>query len=45
MNAIKASVETIQKPAHTRNAREPRLFLIPVEQTVKIPTGERDTHQ
>lgn len=38
-------VETIQKTAHTGNAGDGRIFVIPVEQTVKIRTGERDTHQ
>jgi nitrogen regulatory protein PII len=36
--------ETIQKAAHTGNAGDGRIFVIPVEQTVKIRTGERDTH-
>lgn len=38
-------VETIQKAAHTGNPGDGRIFVIPVEQTVKIRTGERDTHQ
>ncbi len=38
-------VETIQKAAHTGNPGDGRIFVIPVEQTVKIRTGERDRHQ
>ena len=38
-------VETIQKAAHTGNPGDGRIVVIPVEQTVKIKTGERDTHQ
>ena len=38
-------VQTIQKAAHTGNPGDGRIFVIPVETTVKIRTGERDTHQ
>ena len=38
-------VETIQKKAHTGNPGDGRIFVIPVEQTVKIRTGKRDQHQ
>jgi len=38
-------VQTIQKAAHTGNPGDGRIFVIPIEQTVKIKTGERDTHQ
>jgi nitrogen regulatory protein P-II 1 len=37
-------VEALQKAAHTGNPGDGRIFVIPVEQTVKIRTGERDTH-
>ncbi len=36
-------VQVIQKAAHTGRAGDGRIFVIPVEQTVKIRTGERDT--
>ena len=38
-------VQTIQKAAHTGNPGDGRIFVIPIEQTVKIKTGERDTHR
>lgn len=38
-------VEAIRKAAHTGNPGDGRIFVIPVEATVKIRTGERDTHQ
>lgn len=37
-------VQTIQKAAHTGNPGDGRIFVIPVETTVKIRTGQRDTH-
>ena len=37
-------VQAIQKAAHTGNPGDGRIFVIPVEETVKIRTGERDTH-
>jgi nitrogen regulatory protein PII len=42
---VEPVVETIQKAAHTGNPGDGRIFVIPVEETVKIRTGERDTHQ
>jgi len=42
---VESVVQTIQKAAHTGNPGDGRIFVIPVEQTVKIRTGERDTHQ
>ena len=36
-------VTAIQKAAHTGNPGDGRIFVIPVEQTVKIRTGEQDT--
>lgn len=37
-------LETIQTAAHTGNPGDGRIFVIPVEHTVKIRSGERDTH-
>ncbi len=34
-------VEVIQKAAHTGNPGDGRIFVLPVETTVKIRTGER----
>ncbi|MCW5552227.1 MAG: P-II family nitrogen regulator [Verrucomicrobiae bacterium] len=42
---VEEVVETVQKAAHTGNPGDGRIFVIPIEQTVKIRTGERDTHQ
>jgi len=42
---VESVVQTIQKAAHTGNPGDGRIFVIPVEETVKIRTGERDTHQ
>ncbi len=44
-NLADSVVQTIQKAAHTGNPGDGRIFVIPVEETVKIRTGERDTHQ
>ena len=41
---VESVVQTIQKAAHTGNPGDGRIFVIPVEETVKIRTGERDTH-
>lgn len=41
---VETVVQTIQKAAHTGNPGDGRIFVIPVEQTVKIRTGQRDTH-
>jgi len=40
---VESVVQVIQKAAHTGLAGDGRIFVIPVEQTVKIRTGERDT--
>ena len=42
---VESVVRTIQTAAHTGLAGDGRIFVIPIEQTVKIRTGERDTHQ
>ena len=42
---VEQVVQAIQKAAHTGNTGDGRIFVIPIEQTVKIKTGERDTHQ
>ena len=36
-------VATIQKHAHTGNPGDGRIFVIAVENTIKIRTGQRDT--
>jgi nitrogen regulatory protein P-II 1 len=36
-------VAAIQQHAHTGNPGDGRIFVIPVDETVKIRTGERDT--
>lgn len=40
---VEPVVRAIQQAAHTGNPGDGRLFVIPIEQTVKIRTGERDT--
>ena len=40
---VEPVVQAIQKHAHTGNPGDGRIFVIPVEDTVKIRTGERDT--
>ena len=42
---VETVVQTIEKAAHTGNPGDGRIFVIPVETTLKIRTGERDTHQ
>jgi nitrogen regulatory protein P-II 1 len=42
---VEPVVAAIQKAAHTGVAGDGRIFVIPIAQTVKIRTGERDTHQ
>lgn len=42
---VDAVVQTIQRAAHTGLAGDGRIFVIPIEKTVKIRTGEQDTHQ
>ena len=41
---VEPVAKTIQKAAHTGNPGDGRIFVIPIEQTIKIRTGERDTH-
>jgi nitrogen regulatory protein P-II 1 len=43
-NQVDQVVLTIQKAAHTGNPGDGRIFVIPIETTVKIRTGERDAH-
>ncbi|MCC6356451.1 MAG: P-II family nitrogen regulator [Verrucomicrobiae bacterium] len=38
-------VGAIQREAHTGNPGDGRVFVIPIEKTVKIRTGEEDTCQ
>ncbi len=38
---VEQLVEVIRKAAHTGNAGDGRIFVLPVEATVKIRTGER----
>ena len=40
---VEPVVQAIQKAAHTGLAGDGRIFVIQIEQTVKIRTGERDT--
>lgn len=40
---VEAVLRTIQEHAHTGNPGDGRIFVIPVEETVKIRTGERGT--
>lgn len=42
---VETVVQAIQKAAHTGNPGDGRIFVIPVEQTMKIRTGERDTRK
>lgn len=42
---VDAIVTAIEKHAHTGNPGDGRIFVISVEDTVKIRTGERDTAQ
>lgn len=42
---VESVVQAIQTSAHTGLAGDGRIFVIPIEQTVKIRTGERDTHR
>ena len=36
-------VQTIQRTAHTGGVGDGRIFVIPIEQAVKIRSGERET--
>ena len=40
---VEPVVQAIQKAAHTGLAGDGRIFVIQIEQTVKIRTGEQDT--
>lgn len=40
---VEAVLQAIQKHARTGNAGDGRIVVIPVEETVKIRTGERNT--
>jgi len=40
---VEPVVQAIQKAAHTGNPGDGRVFVMPIAQTVKIRTGERDT--
>ena len=42
---VEPVVQAIQKSAHTGLAGDGRIFVIPIEQTTKIRTGEKDTWQ
>lgn len=42
---VEPVVQAIQKAAHTGLAGDGRIVVIPIEQTVKIRTGEKDQHQ
>jgi nitrogen regulatory protein P-II 1 len=42
---VEPVVQAIQKAAHTGLAGDGRIFVIPIEQTTKIRTGEKDTWQ
>jgi nitrogen regulatory protein P-II 1 len=42
---VASVVEAIQKAAHTGNPGDGCIFVIPVEETVKIRTGERNMYQ
>ncbi|MGE0529549.1 MAG: P-II family nitrogen regulator [Bdellovibrionales bacterium] len=40
---VERVVTVIQRTAHTGNAGDGRIFVIPIEETIKIRTGERGT--
>lgn len=40
---VETVVETIQRTAHTGGVGDGRIFVIPIEQAVKIRSGERET--
>lgn len=40
---VEPVVRAIPKAAHTGNPGDGRIFVIPIEETVKIRTGEKDT--
>lgn len=41
---VQSVVKAIEDSAHTGSPGDGRIFVISVEETVKIRTGERDTH-
>lgn len=41
-NLVDAVVDTVRKAAHTGHAGDGRIFVIAIEQSVKIRTGERE---
>ncbi len=43
-NLVDTVVEAIRQAAHTGNAGDGSIFVLAVEQTVKIRTGERHPH-
>lgn len=40
---VEAVLSALQKATHTGNPGDGRIFVLPVEQTVRIRTGERET--
>lgn len=42
---VESVVQAIETAARTGLAGDGRIFVIPIEQTVKIRSGERDTHR
>lgn len=40
---VERVVDVVRQAAHTGNPGDGRIFVIPIEQTVKVRTGERDT--
>ena len=42
---VEQLVQTIQQAAHTGNPGDGRIFVLPVETSVKIRTGERGVHR
>ncbi|MHB1096391.1 MAG: P-II family nitrogen regulator [Gemmatimonadaceae bacterium] len=40
---VKSAVEIIERAAHTGRIGDGKIFVIPVEQAVRIRSGERDT--
>jgi len=40
---VQPVIEVVREHAHTGNSGDGRIFVISVEETVKIRTGERDT--
>jgi nitrogen regulatory protein PII len=39
---VEITLKAIQSHAHTGKSGDGRIFVIPIEETVKIRTGERD---